>query len=75
MCYGHGPMQSATASPRKRAWQRPGITFEMPFRNTQSLNGCAADGGTNPATSNTFTPVVKTGAATDTIYPSCVASS
>ncbi|HEY7245500.1 MAG TPA: hypothetical protein VH678_16645 [Xanthobacteraceae bacterium] len=47
----------------------------MPFRETQFINGCTADGGANPATTNTFTPVVKIGAAQDTIYITCIASS
>jgi hypothetical protein len=42
---------------------------------TQFVNGCAADGGVNPATTNTFTPVVKVGAAQDSIFITCVASS
>jgi hypothetical protein len=68
-------MQSPPATFSKRPWQGPSIAFEMPFRDTQFVNGCAADGGSNPGTTNTFTPVVKTGASTDATYPTCVASS
>jgi hypothetical protein len=68
-------MQSTPATPSKRPWQGPRIAFEMPFRNTQFINGCAADGGSNPATTNSFTPVVKTGAAADASFPTCVAAS
>jgi hypothetical protein len=64
-----------TAPGSRRPWQRPTIAFEMPFRETQFVNGCAADGGVNPATTNTFTPVVKVGAAQDSIFITCVASS
>jgi hypothetical protein len=68
-------MEPLTAPRNGRVWQRPSIAFEMPFRATQFVNGCAADGGVNPATSNTFTPVVKLGAAQDTIFVTCVSSS
>ncbi len=68
-------MEPVTAPRGRRPWQRPAIAFEMPFRQTQFVNGCTADGGANPATTNTFTPVVKIGAAQDTIYITCIASS
>lgn len=68
-------MEPLTAPRSRRAWQRPTIAFEMPFRATQFVNGCAADGGVNPGVTNTFTPVVKTGIAQDTTFITCVAAS
>jgi hypothetical protein len=68
-------MEPLTTARSRRPWQCPTIAFEMPFRATQFVNGCAADGGVNPATSNTFTPVVKLGAAQDTIFVTCVSAS
>jgi len=57
----------------KRQWHPPAITIEMPFRQTQFVNGCAGDG--SALATNTFTPVVKTGAAVDSTFPTCIASS
>ena len=68
-------MEPLTSACGRRVWQRPTIAFEMPFRATQFVNGCAADGGTNPGTTNTFTPVVKLGAAQDTLFITCVSAS
>jgi hypothetical protein len=68
-------MELLTTACSRRPWQRPTIAFEMPFRATQFVNGCAADGGVNPATTNTFTPVVKLGAAQDSTFITCVAAS
>jgi hypothetical protein len=68
-------MEPFTAPRNRRVWQRPTIAFEMPFRATQFVNGCAADGGVNPATTNTFTPVVKLGPAQDTTFITCVSAS
>jgi len=69
-------MEPLTAPRSRRGWQRPTIAFEMPFHATQFVNGCAADGGVNPAPStNTFSPVVKTGIAQDATFITCVASS
>jgi hypothetical protein len=68
-------MDPLTAPSSRRPWQRPTIAFEMPFRDTRFVNGCAADGGANPATTNTFTPVVKVGVAQDATLITCVAAS
>jgi hypothetical protein len=68
-------MDLLTAPSGRRPWQRPSIAFEMPFRDTHFVNGCAADGGARPDTTNTFTPVVKLGAAQDTTFITCVAAS
>ena len=68
-------METLTAPRNRRVWQRPTIAFEMPFRATQFGNGRAAMGA-NPATTNTFTPVVKLGAAAeDLIFVTCVSAS
>ncbi len=68
-------MEPVTARRSKRPWQCPSIAFEMPFRATQFVNGCAADGGANPSTTNTFTPVLKNGASQDNTFLTCVAAS
>jgi hypothetical protein len=70
-----GSMESLTAARSMRPWQRPSIAFEMPFSESRFVNGCAGDGGSNPATTNTFTPVVKIGAAQDALFITCISAS